>query len=342
VESLSLDDAVRWVRRQVEEGPLPSAVFGVATSAGTRMIEAFSGSDARAARVDDHYALYSVSKPLSGIALARSVERGDLSLRSTLASAFPGSADAPASTPESRYAWRGGVRLEQLLSHTGGLVDPALDDPRDLDEQLSRAAQDFAPGTMTKYSNLAFHGAARILNEATGRDIHDEIEGLGAFGAGAGQLTFDPASNPHHVYGQERVGFDHDAMARNRHPAAGVYGTAEGLLALGSSVLRALGGARGEVLHPQTIAGMLLPRTTGLPEPVPSDPRRDFGLTWNLRHDSSALLHRNAFGHEGWSTTQWWIYPQLDLSFVLLTNLLDARGIGVDPDELNNAVVAGC
>jgi CubicO group peptidase (beta-lactamase class C family) len=307
-------------------------VFGVATSAGTQHVEAFTGRDARTAQVDDYYALFSVSKPLSGIAVAQSVERGELSLRASLASAFPGSDDVAASAPAQ--PWRAGVRLEHLLSHTAGLADPTLDDPRDLDELLDRARPDFAAGTMNRYSNIAFHGAARILTAATGRDLHDEVEALHS------GLTFDPASDPHEVFGQREVGLDYAVMTRSRHPAAGVNGTAAALLELGSSLLRANGGARGEVLHPETLRGMLLPRTVGLPEPVPSDPRRDFGLAWNIRQHSSALLHRNAFGHEGWSGTQWWIYPDLDLCLVLLTNLLDVRLHGADPDELNNAVVA--
>jgi CubicO group peptidase (beta-lactamase class C family) len=330
VGTLVLDDAVRWVRRQVEEGPLPSAVFGVATSAGPQLVEAFTGRDARTAHVDDHYALFSVSKPLSGIAIAQSVESGELSLRASLASVFPSSFPSSDAQP-----WRAGVRLEHLLSHTAGLSEPPLDSPRALDEQLDLARPDFLPGTMTRYSNIAFHGAARILTAATGRDVHDEIEAL------AEGLTFDSGADPHEVFGQREVGLDYAAMVRHRHPAAGVNGRAADLLELGSSLLRAGDGARGEVLHPETVRGMLVPRTIGVPEPIPGDPRRDFGLAWNIRQTSTALLHRNAYGHEGWSGTQWWIYPELDLCFVLMTNLLDVRQYGVDPDELNNAVVAG-
>ncbi|MGA1836920.1 serine hydrolase domain-containing protein [Herbiconiux sp. 11R-BC] len=330
------DDAIRWVRRQVDGGALPSAVFGVANSQGAQLVEAFSGTDERPARVDDHYALFSVTKPLTGIAMARAVERGELSLRQNLASVVQ---DAPGRRPE---AWRETVRLEHLLSHTAGLAEPALDDPRPLDQQLAEAGQAFAAGTMASYSNIAFHGAARMLTAATGRTVHDDIAAVAALaGAPAGSLTFDAASDPHRVYGQERVGLDASVLAGHRHPAAGVSGTAEGLLAVGSSLLRALGGARGEVLHPETLRGMLVSRTAGLPDPAPGDPGREFGLTWNLRGGSTALLHREVFGHEGWTTTQWWIYPELDVCFVLLTNLLDARGLGVDPDELNNAVAFG-
>ena len=337
----TFDHGMRWVRRQVEEGPLPSAVFGVATSAGPQLIEAFTGSDERTARADDHYPLFSVTKPLSGIAIARSLERGELSLRADLDSVFTGVPFADGGVlPDSREPWRQQVRLEHLLSHTAGLADPPLDSPLDLDEQLAAAGPDFTAGSMTRYSNIAFHAAARILQRATGRELVAETEALNAFGVPGG-LSYDEATDPHAVYGQREVGLDHAAMVRHRHPAAGVNGTAEGLLTLGGSVLRALGGARGEVLHGETVKGMLAPRTLGVPEPMASDPRKEFGLAWNLRQTSSALLHRGAFGHEGWSGTQWWIYPELDLAFVLMTNLLDVRRYGVDPDELNNAVVTG-
>jgi CubicO group peptidase (beta-lactamase class C family) len=84
---------------------------------------------------------------------------------------------------------------------------------------------------------------------------------------------------------------------------------------------------------------MLRPRTLGLPEPTAAEERKEYGLAWHLRQYSSGLLDGNAFGHAGLSGTQWWIYPERDIAFVLLTNLVDAPGHGVDADELNNAFI---
>jgi CubicO group peptidase (beta-lactamase class C family) len=95
------------------------------------------------------------------------------------------------------------------------------------------------------------------------------------------------------------------------------------------------------LMHPSTLDGMLVPRTLGLPELIASDERKEYGLAWQLRATSPGLLERRAFGHSGLSGTQWWIYPDLDAAFVLLTNLADPSRYGVDADELNNAFVSG-
>ena len=50
------DHAFDWVRRHVADGPLPTAVLGVATAEGVVALDAFG-----AASVDDHYPLFSIT-----------------------------------------------------------------------------------------------------------------------------------------------------------------------------------------------------------------------------------------------------------------------------------------
>ena len=314
--------ALGWVRRLVAEERLPVAVFGVATSQGVQLIEAVGD-----AGVDDHFALFSITKPLVGLATARVVEQGLLSLRRPLVDALPGFGTRRTDV----------VRLWHLLSHTAGISDPALDDPRPLEGSLLAAGQDFVAGAAQRYSNIAFQGVAALLLDATGETVYDHVERLNGV-AGRGGITFEPVSS-HPVHGGERIGFRMDRMQPQRHPAAGSFGTAEALLNLASALLRTARAGDSTVVSPATLAGMLRPRTLGLPEPTVSAEHKNNGLTWHLRQTSDGLLDGNAYGHAGLSGTQWWIYPERDAAFVLLTNLLDLPGHGIDADELNNAFV---
>jgi CubicO group peptidase (beta-lactamase class C family) len=88
---------------------------------------------------------------------------------------------------------------------------------------------------------------------------------------------------------------------------------------------------------------MLRPLTGGLPklEPYPVERGQDWGLGWNLRHSAPGLLERGVFGHGGWAGTEFWLYPELGVCFVLLTNLATPGRLGYDSDPLFNAVAAG-
>ena len=74
----TFDHAIDWVRRNVDDGPLPTAVLGIATADGVVAIDAFG-----AASADDHYPLFSVTKPIVGLAALRLVEQGRLAADDT-------------------------------------------------------------------------------------------------------------------------------------------------------------------------------------------------------------------------------------------------------------------
>jgi len=140
------------------------------------------------------------------------------------------------------------------------------------------------------------------------------------------------------VFGAAENDLDYDRFARLRHPGAGLFATAADLLALGSALLR----DDGRVVHPSTRAAMLRPLTGGLPRLAPylAEAGQDWGLGWNLRHSAPGLLERGVFGHGGWAGTEFWVYPELDLSFVLLTNVASPGRLGYSADPLFNAVAS--
>lgn len=316
--------AFEWVRRHVETGRLPTAVLGVATADGTVALEAFGD-----ARVDDRYPLFSITKPLVGIAAARAVERGLLTLETPLSVAVPGfGADRDDI-----------VRLRHLASHTSGISEPPLDTASPLREELVMQGRDFAAGTASRYSTLGFTGIAALIEHATGNMWDAEVAAWAAE-IGAEGLSLDLAG-AHPIVDAAAAGVDMARFAAGRNPGAGLAGRADDLLRLGTGLLRIGAGDDTGFLAPATLAMMRRPLTGDIPrlEPYPADRGQDWGFTWNLRSRAPGLIDRDVYGHGGWAGTEFWVHPTAGVAWVLLTNR--AMRDGVDIDELDNAIVSG-
>ncbi|MGR0320597.1 serine hydrolase domain-containing protein [Agromyces sp. ZXT2-3] len=315
------DHAFDWVRRNVADGPLPNAVLGVASADGVVALDAFGETS-----VDDHYPLFSITKPIVGLAALRLVEQGRLTPDTPLTRALPGFGAGRDDV----------VRLRHLASHTSGIVEPPLDTPAGLRPSLLAPGRDFAAGTVSRYSTIAFEGIAALIEDASGAPWERAVAEV-AERSDASGLTFDADASPHAPVDAAAQGLDYARFAALRHPGAGLLGRAGDLLALGSALLR----NDGAVVAPVTAAAMLRPLTAGLPklEPYPAARGQDWGFTWNLRHSAPGLLTTDTFGHGGWAGTEFWITPSLGVCFVLMTNLGGGFGrFGVDADELHNAV----
>ncbi|MFC8680331.1 serine hydrolase domain-containing protein [Microbacterium ureisolvens] len=322
--------AFDWARRQVDEGRLPTAVVGVATAGGVVALDAFGATNGRPARVEDAYWLFSITKVLTGLTAARAIERGLLTAETPLTVALPdfgrGRDDV--------------VRLRHLVSHTSGIPEPTLDPAEGLRAALLAPGRDFAAGSASRYSTVAFDGIAELVRHTTGRTWDADVAAWAA-ALGATGFTLDPAADPHTVVDAERLGLDMGGFGSHRNPGAGMIGTAEDLLALGSALLRIGQGETGGVVQPATLAMMRRPLTGDIPrlEPYPAERGQDWGFTFNLRTRAPGLIDRDVYGHAGWAGTEFWVHPSAEVAWVLLTN--QGERPGVDPDELDNAVVSG-
>lgn len=315
--------AFDWARRHVTAERLPTAVVGVATADGIIDLEGFG------AATDAVYPLFSITKVLTGITATRAIERGLLTPNTPLSAALP----------EFGTARDDIVRLWHLASHTSGISEPALDTAAPLRHELLTRGRDFAAGTASRYSTLAFEGIAAMIEHATGStwDVGtlDWAHRLGADG-----LTLDAAESigvPDATAG----GLDLDRFHETRAPGAGLLGRAEDLLHLGAELLRIGRGGTDGILSPAGLEMMLRPLTAGLPrlDPYPDERGQDWGFTFNLRSRAPGLIDRDTFGHGGWAGTEFWVHPGAGLAWALLTNA--AVRPGVDADELDNAIVTG-
>ncbi|WP_434810968.1 serine hydrolase domain-containing protein [Microbacterium sp. bgisy189] len=320
---MSFDAAVSWVRRRVDDGRLPHAVLGIATSEGTALLEAFGPT-----RTDDRYPLFSITKPIVGLAAARAIERGLLTPMTPLTDAVPGFGAGRDDI----------VRLRHLASHTSGISEPPLDPTVPLSQELVARGRDFAAGTASRYSTLAFEGIGALIEHATGQTWDAAVAGI-ANELGADGLHLDLAS-AHPVVDAAAAGVDMERFAAARNPGAGLAGRADDLLRLGTELLQIGGGKTGGIVQPATLEMMLRPLTGGIPrlEPYPAERGQDWGFTWNLRTRAPGLIDRDVYGHGGWAGTEFWVHPTAGIAWVLLT----ARAMrdGIDADELDNAIIA--
>ena len=209
------DAAFDWARRHVDAGRLPTAVLGIATADGTVALDAFGATEGRTARVDDPYWLFSITKVLTGLTAARAIERGFLTSETPLSDAIP----------EFGGARDDVVRLRHLVSHTSGIAEPSLDPPQGLRPALLAPGRDFAAGTASRYSTVAFDGIAALVRHTAGWEWDADIAAWAA-ALGATGLTLDPSADPHTVVDAERLGLDMRGFARHRNPGAGMIGTA--------------------------------------------------------------------------------------------------------------------
>lgn len=319
---MAFSSAFDLIRRHVAEDRLPTAVLGVATADGTVALEAFGP-----ASPEDRYPLFSITKPLLGIAAARAIARGLLTPETPLTAALP--------------AFGAGrddiVRLRHLASHTSGISEPALDTPVPLRTELLSRGRDFAAGTASRYSTLAFEGIAALVEHATGRAWDAEVTAWAAE-IGARGLGLDLA-DAHPVADAAAAGVDMERFAALRNPGAGLAGRADDLLRLGAALLRIGEGERGGILSPATLAMMRRPLTGAIPrlDPYPAERGQDWGFTWNLRSRAPGLIDRDVYGHGGWAGTEFWVHPTAGVSWVLLTNR--ALHADVDADALDNAII---
>ncbi len=321
----SFTHAFDWARRHVGSGALPTAVLGIATASGIQAIDAFGTTGSRGVRADDHYRLFSITKPLVGVAAARMIEAGLATPETPLRDDVP---DFGRDRDDV-------VRLRHLVSHTSGISEPPMDDPAGLAVGLL-GGRDFEAGTTSRYSTIAFEGVAQMIQARTSRTwdaaVADVLDPVGATG-----LTLDEASDPHEVVDAAENGLNLKQFTALKHPGAGLIGRAEDLLQLGAALLR----DNGEILRPATLAMMRRPLTGDVPrlDPYPAERGQDWGFTWNLRSRAPGLIDRDVYGHSGWSGTEFWVHPSAGVAYVLLTNR--ANRPGVDADELDNAVVSG-
>jgi D-alanyl-D-alanine carboxypeptidase len=141
----------------------------------------------------------SVSKTFVAAAVLRLVEQGKVTLDEPIAKWHP-------KLPEASR-----VTVRQLLNHTSGVGDYLASDEYKIAsetphkgwghlqpiEVASRMPRDFEPGTRHEYSNTNYHLLGAIVEQETGRALHDYLRRSILRPAGLSHVRLDDGTGPH-------------------------------------------------------------------------------------------------------------------------------------------------
>ncbi len=328
-----LADARHILERAVAKGITPGAQLAVVLPDGETLRLVVGGlnyaPDAQRVTPATVYDLASLTKPLTALAWVLS----DVDLATPLASFLPAAHGTQA----------GSATLDALLSHRAGMIPwaPLYEAvPMDIRgmpsarEAIVRAAlaQPVERDGHARYSDLGYILAGEALAAHTGLSLAQavEINVLRPLGL-TGQLTYRGvgptwkssdgiAPTEDCPWRGLVVGEVHDDNAWTMGGVAGhagIFGTADALAALGTSMLDALA-ARSSVLSQATAFAMLSPRTGGTHR-----------LGWDGRSpegsSSGSILGPKTFGHLGFTGASLWCDPARKLTIALVTNRVHPR-----------------
>lgn len=312
------------VARAIEEGQIPGAVVLVGRDGKTVFAKAYGRRavepESEPMTLDTIFDMASLTKPVAtATSVMLLIERGKIGL------------DDPISKylPEFAEGKLGGITVEQLLRHRGGLIpDNAADDyTHGAEEAWKRIAAlepKAKPGEKFIYSDVGFLILGRIVEKVAGKPLdqftrENVFEPLKMKDAGflpAAELK--PRIAPTEREGDEIVrGVVHDPRSRSLGGVAGhagLFGTAEDLAIYANMLLE---GGKG-LLKPETVALMTDPGST------PEKERR--GLGWDISTGYSAprgdRFGAKSFGHTGFTGTSIWIDPETKRFVIVLTSRL--------------------
>lgn len=320
------------VTAAIERGDMPGCVVCLGRGSGIALLEAY-GNRAVQPQVekmttDTVFDLASLTKPIStATAVMQLLERGQLRLQDEVADHLP----------DFAAAGKQDVTIEQLLTHTAGLIpDNPVEDYRhgkqEAWKRIDALKPVVPPGTEFKYTDVGFLTLGRIVEKLTGKPlnvvVNEQTFGpleMNDTGYLPGESLRKRAAPTTQQYVPEKSdrwlrGEVHDPRAALLGGVAGhaaLFGTAKDLsryarMMLGEGKLKGV-----RVLGAATVREMIRPRET-------KGQRR--GLGWDIRtgysRNRGETMSPRAFGHGGFTGTGIWIDPELDLFVIFLSSRL--------------------
>jgi CubicO group peptidase (beta-lactamase class C family) len=357
------------VERDIEAGRYDGARI-LAARRGTPVLDLTLGHADRASgrplAADSVFSIMSISKVMTAVALMQCVERGDLSLLTPVSALIP----------EFAQRGKGLVTVGQVLKHMAGLGMGQAPMPLDELGTLSKSiavicaqALESTPGEQVSYSAMmGYTVLGEIIRrlDAKGRTLRqimreDVFQPLGMVDTSFGlspaigerrvpvvvRDTDSPELNPAFQTARDKA-----AREDSELPSGGAtFSTAQDVLRFAEALRN--GGALGDqrVLSPATVHLMTRNHTGSMPNSMMNSSRAlhgmpafpaFLGLGVFLRGEGlfpshmPSLASPGTFGGWGLGSMGFWVDPERELSFVMLTsglmerirNLLRFQGIG--------------
>ena len=316
LEQRQVDSALECARGYVASGHLPMVAVSASDGRGLRARVGYDqdGSE-RDEFCDGVYALASISKAITGVLVARLYEQGVLDYNTPIVDYIP-----EFGTNEARR----GIKLGQIFTHSTGLQSRFVDscheveyDPARLLALLCTEELVDEPGTHSRYSTHTYQLINAAIQRRLGLSMEAALQQVVCEPCGMTGTSFypDPARAMPVVDHPVAEGPQFTAIQRMEMSGGGLWSTLDDLQALGRAWL-----TPGRLVQPETFA-LVTALQPGLPlagdEKTLS--RRTLGFN-RERPASFPLQPESGFCHGGATGTLWYMDPDQDLVFVLLTN----------------------
>ncbi|PMC76097.1 serine hydrolase [Brachybacterium sp. UMB0905] len=277
------------------------------------------------ARTDTIYDLASISKIFTAVAVMQHVERGELRLDDLVADHLPRFAEGG----------KGGVRIQHLLTHTGGLpafinLYSAYPDKASRIDAVLTVAPKAGPGERYEYSDLGLITLGLIVEQLSGMGLDEYVRAHITEPLGMSETMYNPpaelkdriaATEYVEHYGRLVHGHVHDENAYSLGGVAGhagVFSTARDLAVFAQMFLGGGRYGRARILQPETVQDMFTDRiakVTGV-----GGARRGLGPELEAWYYHAGLTSPYSGVHTGFTGTSLVIDPLTDTIVILLTN----------------------
>lgn len=341
------------VRREVDDGLLPSIQMALAYEGEVIVEEAYGSVNGESASAEHRYCFFSATKPLVASVVWQLIAEGLVDTQEKIVSYIP-------EFNAGDDVWKSAITVEQVMLHTAGFPLAPLGPPTWAErqarvEKMQSWRVDWEPGTRYFYHPTSAHWVlAEIIDRVTGNDYRDELQVRVTDPAGLPRLLGIPRDHQESIatlvgVGEEATADELEAVFGVREmPDNGV--TEELLMNFNNPVNRETGVPGGggfgrardlalfyqELLHNRH--GLwdadLLSDVTGkvrnsLPDLSGCPANRTLGLVQagndgfaNVRGFGRTVSAR-AFGHNGAAGQLAWVDPETGLSLGYVTNGCD-------------------
>lgn len=325
------DDLQEFLDTTAAELGVPGAVVGVVD--GDREIVATTGVAAvdtgAAVTARTLFQIGSTSKTFTGTVAMRLVENGMLGLETRVVDVLPdfrlGDADALAA-----------LRVRHLLTHSGGFLGDADEQPGWDDDALARNVasfadlpQYFAPGTIASYSNAGIRLLGRVIEKVTGETFEQAVQRIVLDPLGMSETFFFPwdvIARPHavgHVPGDggALTTFAQWPLTRDIAPEGGIVSSVRDQLAYARFQMR--GESEGTApVSEETRLRMQQPQLAAGP------PIDAIGLPWLLTRHGGARVVMHGGNIADTQLSEFVLAPDEDLAVTVLTNSGSGKALG--------------
>jgi CubicO group peptidase (beta-lactamase class C family) len=333
----------------IAENEISGAVTCLVTKTGVVHTGTAGRADVAANRPmqsTDLFWIASMTKPVTGVAIMMLQDEGKLSVSDPVSKYIPEFAGIK--TKEGKPA---NITIQQLMSHTAGLVDNTREDTRaaktlaDLIPPFVKEPTQFEPGTQWRYSQTAINSLGRIVEVVSGQSYPEFLDKRLLGPLGMKDTTFYPSPEQQKriakSYTKNKEGKLQESPIfifagrkleeTDRVPLAngGLFSTAPDYARFCQMLLNdgALDGKT--YLKPETVKQM---RT-----PVTGEMKAGFipGSAWALTvgvvkepTGVTATLSPGTYGHGGAYGTQAWIDPTTGVAYVLMIQRANFANMG--------------